>query len=184
MILTYKDRNLFVKASAFMLAHPHGGNHPRLMSSFSFDDPNQGPPQDDNGNILSPEFDSNGQCSNGWVCEHRWPQIVKMLQFRRETASGVLTQFTNIAKDQITFCRGSKGFVAINNSNTTLAATVNACVPDGVYCDVISGDVVNGQCSGEHVIVRSGKASINLPADSDGILAIHTGAKTQFCACS
>lgn len=40
--LTYKDGPLHTLASVFMLGFPYG--HPRVMSSFYFDDVNQGPP--------------------------------------------------------------------------------------------------------------------------------------------
>jgi len=71
-------------AVAFMLAYPYG--YPRVMSSFYFDDPNQGPPQDNNENILSPTINPNGTCGNGWVCEHRWRQIFNMVEFRNVVA--------------------------------------------------------------------------------------------------
>ena len=66
-------------AVAFMLAWPYG--YPRVMSSFFFDDTDQGPPQDGNGNILSPIINSDDTCGNGWVCEHRWRQIYNMVKF-------------------------------------------------------------------------------------------------------
>lgn len=177
MILSYKNKNLFTMASAFMLAHPHGGNHPRLMSSYYFDDPSQGPPQDSNGNIISREIDSNGTCTKGWVCEHRWPEIANMVRFRAVTDKTAVIGFTNIAENQISFCRGRKGFVAINNSEQDLIATVNACLPNGVYCDVISGDKVDGKCTGTSVAVNSGKAHIEILSDSLGFLAIHVDSK-------
>lgn len=39
-------------AIAFMLAHPYGA--PRIISSYFFNNINQGPPADRNENILSP----------------------------------------------------------------------------------------------------------------------------------
>ena len=66
-------------AVAFMLAYPYG--YPRIMSSFVFKNRDQGPPNDVNGNILSPTINSNGTCGNGWVCEHRWRQIFNMVKF-------------------------------------------------------------------------------------------------------
>jgi alpha-amylase len=176
-ILSYQNKNLFTKASVFMLAHPHGGDHPRLMSSYFFDDPSQGPPQSSCGNIISRGIDANGACTNGWVCEHRWAPIANMIKFRAETNGELVRSFTNIAEDQISFCRGKKGFVAINNSAETLNATVTACVPDGFYCDVISGDVLNGQCTGKSVVVSNGKTRVELTSSPDGVLAIHTAAR-------
>jgi alpha-amylase len=185
MILSYKDKDLFTKASIFMLAHPHGENHPRLMSSFYFDDPSQGPPQNTSDeSIISRGVNSNGACTNGWVCEHRWPQIANMIKFRAVTDGEPVKSFTNIAEDQISFCRGSKGFVAINNSNKNLNATVNACLPDGVYCDVISGDLVNGQCTGKSIVVTDGKANVQVLRFSDGVFATHVSARPSLCSCN
>lgn len=160
-----------------MLAHPFGENRPRVMSSFAFSDSVQGPPQDLDENIISPEFDDQGQCTNGWVCEHRWPPIANMIKFRAATQGSFVKSFTNIAKNQISFCRGVKGFIAINNSNDDLDSTLTACVPNGQYCDVISGDLVDGQCTGTIVTVRARKAAINIPANSVGVVAIHVNAK-------
>lgn len=185
MILNYKEKKLYTKAAVFMLAHPHGGNHPRVMSSFDFSDPSQGPPQDNEGNIVSRGIDESGQCTEGWVCEHRWSPIANMIKFRAVTDKTAVRYFTNIAENQISFCRGSKGFIAINNSNRLLSASVNACLPDGHYCDVISGDVVDGKCTGKTVVVSSRKAYIEVPDGSKdyGVLAIHTGAKASVCSC-
>jgi len=71
-------------AVAFMLAYPYG--YPLLMSSYLFDDPNQGPPHDDDYNIVSPTTYRSETCGNGWVCEHRWRQIFNMVEFRNVVA--------------------------------------------------------------------------------------------------
>jgi len=71
-------------AVGFMLAYPFG--HPLIMSSYFFDDPNQGPPHDANYNILSPIIYSDGTCGNSWVCEHRWRQIYNMVEFMNVVA--------------------------------------------------------------------------------------------------
>jgi alpha-amylase len=74
-------------AVAFLLAHPYG--YPRVMSSFDFNDSDQGPPQDDEGNIISPTINSDDTCGNGWICEHRWRQIYNMVEFRNVVAGNV-----------------------------------------------------------------------------------------------
>lgn len=79
-ILTHKNPRPYKMATAFELAWPYG--YPRMMSSFSFDDPDKGPPSDANENILGPEFNPDGTCTNGWVCEHRWRQMYNMVAFR------------------------------------------------------------------------------------------------------
>jgi len=68
-------------AIAFMLAHPHSVL-PRLMSSYAFTDRDQGPPITPNGDLISPGFGPNGECTNGYVCEHRWRQIYNMIKFK------------------------------------------------------------------------------------------------------
>ena len=82
-------------AVAFMLAYPYG--YPRVMSSFYFDDRDNGPPQDNSENILSPTINGNGECGNGWVCEHRWRQIYNMVEFRNVVAG------TEYSRNLVTF---------------------------------------------------------------------------------
>lgn len=184
-ILTYKDKNLYTKAVAFMLAHPQGGDHPRVMSSFAFSDSSQGPPMDENEQIIAPTVDESGQCNNGWVCEHRWPVITSMIKFRSAVRGTTVRSFTNIAMNQVSFCRGTKGFIAINNSGSNLRSTVPACLPNGSYCDVISGELKNGVCTGKTITVQQGKALIEIPSnDANGIIALHAGSKPTVCACS
>ena len=52
---------LYKYAQAFTLAHDYGTK--RIMSSYYFDDSDQGPP------------DSSPGCGDQWVCEHRWKSI-------------------------------------------------------------------------------------------------------------
>lgn len=130
-----------------------------------------------NETITSPTFGANGQCKNGWVCEHRWPAIKNMINFRISTEGTKVFGFTNIAKNQIAFCRGSRGFVAINNSDKDLNTSLNLCVPPGKYCDVVSGSLVGGKCTGKTIEVKFGKNHIEVPADSTGAIAIHVGAR-------
>lgn len=76
-------------ATAYMLAWPYG--YTRVMSSYYWDqwwengqDKNDwiGPPHDGSFNIISPSFNADGSCGNGWICEHRWRQIYNMVEFR------------------------------------------------------------------------------------------------------
>lgn len=156
-----------------MLAHPYG--HPRVMSSYNFTDPSQGPPADSDGNIISPEI-SNGQCVNGWVCEHRWPQISHMVKFRNLVNNEQLENWWSNGNNQIAFFRGNKGFIAINaESNEDLREQLQTGLRAGTYCDVITGDLVNNQCTGKSVIVgKNGIASIEiLSTEKEGMCALH-----------
>ncbi|XP_046422139.1 alpha-amylase A-like [Neodiprion virginianus] len=177
-ILTYKDAKAYKMAVAFMLAHPYG-TVPRVMSSFSFTDSDAGPPADTDGSILSPIFYSDNSCGNGWVCEHRWRQIYNMVAFRNAVKGTELYEWWDNESNQISFCRGSAGFVAFNLDTWDLQQTLQTCLSAGTYCDVISGSLVDGSCTGKSVTVGSdGTAYIELlTTEEDGVLALHVNAK-------
>lgn len=79
--------------------------------------------------------------------------------------------------NQIAFCRGNRGFIAFNNDQSDLNMKLNTCLPSGNYCDVITGQNVDGQCTGAQIAVdENGQANINL-VPSTGVLAIHIGSK-------
>jgi alpha-amylase len=116
-ILTHKLPKNYKMANAFNLAHPYG--YPRLMSSFEFTDSEHGPPADASGNTVSPGFNADGTCTNGWVCEHRWRQIYNMVGFRNSVDGTTLNDWWDNGSNQIAFCRGNKGFIAFNNQLDT-----------------------------------------------------------------
>lgn len=165
--------NYLQMAVAFMLAHPFGT--PRVMSSFSFDISDQGPPHDDNGNILSPSFNADNSCSNGWICEHRWRQIYNMVRFRNAVHGTSVNDWWDNGSNQIAFSRGNSGFVAFNGDQYDMNATVKTSLPAGQYCDLITGNLVNGSCTGKVVNVeQNGDVHVQISnADDDGILAVH-----------
>ena len=73
-ILTYKDDYQYKLAVAFMMAQDYGFK--RVMSSYDFNDSDQGPPGSPPNSI------NQGSCGNGWVCEHRWSTTVNMAKVR------------------------------------------------------------------------------------------------------
>ncbi|XP_018392240.1 PREDICTED: alpha-amylase 1-like [Cyphomyrmex costatus] len=172
-ILTYKDPKPYKMAVAFMLAYPYG--HVRIMSSFNFTDPSQGPPANSDGSIISRKI-INGRCGNGWVCEHRWPEIYHMVQFRNLVNGEKIQNWWSNGKNQIAFSRGAKGFVAFNIEGD-LREKLQTGLPAGTYCDVITGEVINGRgkCSGKSVKVGDdGTATIKiLSNEPEGVLALH-----------
>ncbi|XP_029173184.1 alpha-amylase 4N-like [Nylanderia fulva] len=178
-VLTYKSSRLYKMAVAFMLAHPYG--NPRVMSSFGFDNFNQGPPQDLNENTLSPIIYSDNTCGNGWICEHRWRQIYNMVRFRNAANKTSIDNWWDNGQNQIAFCRGNNGFIAINGDNYDMKQTIFTCLEPGYYCDVISGDLIDNKCTGKIVKVEEDrKAYIQiLTWEEDGVLAIHKWSKLQ-----
>ncbi|XP_046422137.1 alpha-amylase 2-like [Neodiprion fabricii] len=176
-VLTYKSSKAYKMAVAFMLAHTYGT--PRVMSSFSFTDDDAGPPADSDGSISSPIFYSDNSCGNGWVCEHRWRQIYNMVGFRNAVKGTTINDWWDNSSNQISFCRGGAGFIAFNLDSWDLQQTLQTCLSAGTYCDVISGSLVDGSCTGKSVTVGSdGTAYIEiLTTEEDGVLAIHQNAK-------
>lgn len=176
-ILTYKLPKHYKMAQAFMLAHPYGVT--RVMSSFSFENTDQGPPQDSNGNIVSPSINADETCGNGWVCEHRWRQIYNMAGFRNIVGDVTLANWWDNGRNQVAFSRGNRGFVAFNLEGSDLNTQLQTGMSAGSYCDLASGSKVNGSCTGKTITVGGdGRAQINIAGNADdGFIAIHTESK-------
>ena len=146
-VLTYKDGQRYVLANIFMLAHPYG--YPKVMSSFAFDQRDQGPP------ATVPNAAGMAACAEGWVCEHRIPEISWMVRFRNATLGEALVHWQEHADGGLSFGRGSKGHVVLNTSDETLELLVDTKLPAGSYCNTLAGignadaceplNVVNGQ---------------------------------------
>ncbi|KAG5670323.1 hypothetical protein PVAND_000599 [Polypedilum vanderplanki] len=173
-VLTYKDGRLYKMATAFHLAWPYGV--PRIMSSFNFTNRDQGPPRDAVGNIVAPQFNANGQCTNGWVCEHRWHQIKEMVKFRNVVGSAAVANWWDNGGNQIAFSRGNRGFIAFNGQyGIDLSQNLQTGLPAGTYCDIATGIKSGASCTGGSVVIGSdGRANIFLSATvPEGFLAIH-----------
>jgi alpha-amylase len=102
-----------------------------------------------------------------------------MVRFRNSVGDERVTNWWDNGRNQIAFSRGNRGFIAINNDDHLLSARLQTGLSQGMYCDVISGNIENGQCTGKVVVVdSSGNADIQVPHDvDDPMLAIHWSAK-------
>lgn len=172
-ILTYKQPNLYKLAVAFMLAHPYG-KVTRVMSSYDFNNTDQGPPLNEEGQIKAPEFLENNLCATsnvGWVCEHRWPEIYQMVKFRNTVGQEPLENWWENGENQIAFSRGNLGFVVFNlEPNKELQASLQTGLPQGIYCDILSGEKYENDCTGLRVEVNEqGLAEITLSAGAHGL---------------
>ena len=146
-ILNYKDGERYDLAIGFMLAYPYG--YPMVMSSYAFDDSDQGPP-------ASSPSDASGGCGAEWICEHRKTEIASMIGFRQVTASTGVVNWTLVDDSVLSFGRGDKGHVVINNGEQSIDVSVPSNLPPGQYCDVISGLGDENGCTGQSVIVGDG----------------------------
>ncbi|EJF58002.1 glycoside hydrolase family 13 protein [Dichomitus squalens] len=162
--------NTYILANIFALAHPYGT--PTVLSSYSFSSGDTGAPNGGTG-VCS----GNGG-SNGWLCQHRWQAISGMVGFRNTVGNVDITNWTAPAAQRIAFGRGSLGFVAINNEDSEWWMKFHTSLPDGSYCDVISGKrSSNGKCNGSTITVSQGSFTATVPAR--GSIAIHAGAKSS-----
>jgi alpha-amylase len=160
-ILNYKSGRLYELANVFMLAWPYG--HPMVMSSYKFDDSDQGPPDS------HPIDAGTNECNDEWVCEHRIPAMANMVGFRNITAGEAVTYWHALNSVVISFGRGNKGHVIINIGDNRVSAQFATSMSPGNYCNIIA------ECDGEPVHVDSdGKLDISLEPMS--AIAIHVGA--------
>jgi alpha-amylase len=122
--LSYKDNATYTLANVFLLAWPYGS--PNVYSGYEFSDTDAGPPN--NGQVSA--------CySDGWKCQHAWPQIARMVGFHNAVAGTAVTNWWDDGGNAIAFGRGSKGFVAINHESGSLTSTFTTSLPAGTYCD-------------------------------------------------
>jgi alpha-amylase len=166
-------------ALAFHLAYNYGV--PRVLSSYEFTDKVHGPPHDENWNTLSPEFDTNHQCTNGYICEHRWHTTSRMTKFRSIVGDAPVQNWYSSpdTTQQIAFSRGNRGFIAINNApGKDFYAQIPTNLPDGDYCDQASGRKVGKYCTGWTFTVENGMVGIfNHAQEKEGFIALHIGEK-------
>ncbi|TFK64214.1 glycoside hydrolase [Pluteus cervinus] len=161
--------NTYINAMVFSLAHPYGT--PSILSSYSgFTNTDQGAPNNGAGTCSA----TGG--AGGWLCQHRLTSISGMVGFRNTVGTASMTNWVSPQSQQIAFGRGSTGFVAINNGDTTWTMTFTTSLPAGTYCDVISGTSSGGQCTGLGVTVGSG-GTFTTSLQPRSAIAIHTGSK-------
>ncbi len=154
--LTYKDGANHTLAHVFMLAWPYGS--PDVHSGYEFTDRDAGPP---NGGQV------NACYSDGWKCQHAWPEIKGMVKFRNTAGGAAVTNWWDNGNNAIAFGRGDKAYVVINHEGGALDRTFQTSLAAGTYCDVQSGRSVSVDGSGRFT------ASVA----SNTALALHTGAK-------
>lgn len=167
--LTYKDGAAYDLGVAFELAYPYGT--PKLISSFAFDDSDAGPPAEADGTTRP------ANCADAaWVCEHRRPIIAGMAGFHNAVAGAGLTDWWDNGGGQIAFGREDRGYVVINREGAEVDRSYQTSLPAGTYCDVMSGEVSDGGCTGRTVEVGDdGRFSATVPANSG--VALHAAAK-------
>ncbi|HEY9645908.1 MAG TPA: alpha amylase C-terminal domain-containing protein, partial [Chroococcidiopsis sp.] len=153
--LTHKDGSLYNLATVFMLAYPYG--YPQVMSSYAFDNSDQGPPSDAQGRTQGVYATGQLRCFAEWICEHRRPAIATMVRFRNATAADFrLTDWWSNGRNQIAFGRGDRGFVVINREATPLNHTFSTSLAPGRYCDILHSPL-NQPCAAPLTVDSQGQ---------------------------
>ena len=142
-IINYKYGELYDLANVFMLAWPYG--YPMVMSSYYFEDSDQGPP------ATRPV--ERGACTAGWVCEHRRPAMTGMLQFRKATQGLHVTKWQAPGDKLIAFGRGDRGFVIINTGDERFDGVFETGMPGGDYCNIFVTGGIDRGCPGSGIRV-------------------------------
>jgi alpha-amylase len=145
-VLNYKYGELYNLANVFMLGWPYG--YPKVMSSYRFEDSDQGPPDS------RPVED--GICTSDWVCEHRRTAMTGMVGFRKTTEGTAVTDLQAFAEKVLSFGRGDKGHIVINISEETIDGTFVTRMKTGEYCNVIAAGTAENDCGGWSVSIGEG----------------------------
>ncbi|MFE5111586.1 carbohydrate-binding module family 20 domain-containing protein [Streptomyces sp. NPDC056663] len=153
--LNYKDGANYTLANVFMLAWPYGS--PDVHSGYEWSDKDAGPP---NGGTV------NACYSDGWKCQHAWPQISSMVGFRNTARGEAVTDWWDNGGDQIAFGRGSRAYVAINHEGSSLTRTFQTSLPAGDYCDVQSGNGVTVNGSGQFTATLGANTAVALQVNA------------------
>jgi alpha-amylase len=170
--LDYRDGTAYALAQAFMLAYPYG--RPKVMSSFDFHrgDHDASPPSRADGTTEPVDCDH-----PGWVCEHRWRTTANLVHLRNVSYGHEVVHWWS-DDQQLAFGRGEASFVAFNLDGAAFRHTFATDLPAGTYCDVASGDFVDGSCTGPTLTVSAdGQLEATVPAE--GMIAMHVGARTD-----
>ncbi|MDR6317660.1 carbohydrate-binding module family 20 domain-containing protein [Actinoplanes couchii] len=178
--LRYQDGTKYTLANYFMLAYPHG--RPFLYDGFTFSDDNTGqsPPADDNGYV------SDTDCTNSaWQCLTQSAAVKGMVAWRNTVQSATsAADFTATAGNVIGFRRGSLGWFGLNASAKASTATYPTGLPDGTYCDRITGVTSADGCTGSTVTVAGGKATVTIPAGSAVAVDVNATTTTGATNCT
>lgn len=156
----------YTLAQVFTLAQPYGS--PAVHSGYAFGtDYDAGPP---NGGAVPACY------TDGWTCQHAWPQINGMVGFRNAVGAAPQTLWWDDGADRIAFGRGSAGYLVINGSDAPLTRSFRTALPAGTYCDVVDGRPAGSSCAGAAVTVNAdGWFTATVPPRD--ALAVHIGGR-------
>ncbi|NTW40114.1 MAG: alpha-amylase, partial [Cellulomonadaceae bacterium] len=169
--LAYDD-DAYVLANVLMLAGvgEQGGATPMVYSGYAFSDTDTGPAQDADGAVLDavcadPTGPGTAFDDGAWVCQHRWAAISGMVGWRIAVGDAAAVDVQTSTK-ALAMGRGEVGFLAVNGAADPVTQTLTTSLPDGDYCDELTGGVQDGRCVGTPVTVDGGSLTVTIPGRS------------------
>ena len=173
--LNYKNGDTYTLATEFLLAYGYG--KPEVYAGFAFSGHDDGPPSNAGGYVL------NTDCTGNWVCTDRSEGIANLVDWHNYAGAAPVRNFYADGVNLLSFSRGNKAFITINNEATPQTHTFTTGLRAGIYCDIIHGTFslnrdraramaanpdwhgFGGTCSGPTVTVNTaGTANITVPA--------------------
>ncbi|SPT53708.1 Pullulanase precursor [Actinomyces bovis] len=184
--MTYHWNDVYTLGNIFMLAHPYGDVN--VYSGYRFNkdveaERDKGAPQDAQGLVITPRCqteDGVGYNDGVFTCVHSWRPITGMVGFRNAVAGAPLRNWYDDGNRLVAFNRGDRGFIALNNYDQARNLELSTGLPDGTYCDVVSGGVSGNACVGTTVEVQGGKAKLSIP--KQGAVAIDVASNSLLKA--
>lgn len=181
--LSYADGADYLLGNVLLLASPYGT--PEVHSGYAFDDRDTGPAQDADGrvvdaacpDVVGPEVSGPDATPEPgtWVCQHRWTGVVGMVGWRSAVGDAPVVDVWK-GRRAIAFGRGERGFAVVNAGRDMVEETFETSLAAGTYCDVVTGALVDGACTGGTVeVADDGTAHLRLGPDSAA--AWHVGAR-------
>ena len=165
--LSYNDGARNILANEFILGYNYGT--PQVYSSFAWAAADSSPPATSNGLI------TNTDCANGWVCIDRDTGVKGMVGFHNYVGNAPIANWTDDGANFISFSRGQRGFLAMNNASTAKTMTVQTGLAPGRYCDIIHGVSFSQSCTGPTLYVNHlGRTTVRIaPMDAVAFTALN-----------
>ncbi|MBB6392910.1 alpha-amylase [Microbacterium thalassium] len=178
--VTYRHGPLYVIANVLMLADDYGT--PVVYSGYAFSDRDAGAPTGDDGRVVAETCPRVAEPADEYAdgertCVQSWPAIGGMLEFR--AIAGDEPRMPGVDEgDAYGFeCEG-RGVVAVNVGAEAQRIDIPTSMPDGAYCDVVSGGAGAADddgCAGREYAVSDGVATLDLEPLTAA--AIHLGSR-------
>ena len=164
--LNYKDGASNVLANQFLLAYGYGT--PQVYSGFAFATNDDSPPSDAAGLITDTNCDG-----STWVCVDRDPAVVAMVGWHNTVRAAAVRNWWDDGQNLIAFSRGQRGWVSLNKDPVAHTQTFSTGLAQGSYCNLITGKLVAGSCSGPTVTVDGqGRARVTVPAQGSVAISV------------